>query len=250
MGIFYRGSDGIEQVVAGLAPAGQLIPSVSLYQKGRVTATNITAGGYVTKDISFANTMPNTDYIVVINNASNGYMSVDVVNKTTSGFTAFVYNRATSVIDTGAFDWQAFKLLTNEDRALDEAKIEQNTANFANNFSATTSYAIGDYCIYQGILYRCTTAHTAGTWVAGHFTQATVGKTLSDIVPSNASSSNKLVDKATLNKINITHQSAGEAQQYANTWTELATMPIGANTYARNSIAIRLICCYGGNTKN
>lgn len=181
MGIFYRGSDGTERVVAGLAPAGQLVPSVSLYQKGRVTATNITAGGYVIKDISFANTMPNTDYIVVINNASNGYMAVDVVNKTTSGFTAFVYNRATSDIDTGAFDWQAFKLMTDDVTALDEAKIEQNTKNFAPNFSATSSYAVGDYVTYNNVLYRCTVQHTASAWNSSHFTQMTVGGILGNL---------------------------------------------------------------------
>ena len=49
------------------------------------------------------------------------------------------------------------------------------TSNFAPAFSDTISYAVGDYVIYNNVLYRCTTAHTAGVWVAGHFTQVTVG---------------------------------------------------------------------------
>ena len=76
----------------------------------------------------------------------------------------------------------------------------QNTANFAPAFSEVTSYAVGDYCTYNNVLYRCTTAHTAGAWVAGHFTQVTVGGDLSAIVPSDASSSNKLVSNNTLNE--------------------------------------------------
>lgn len=55
------------------------------------------------------------------------------------------------------------------------AHTSQNTANFASAFSEVTSYAVGDYVTYNNVLYRCTTAHTAGIWVAGHFTQVTVG---------------------------------------------------------------------------
>lgn len=70
--------------------------------------------------------------------------------------------------------------------------ISNNTYNFAPTFSDETSYAVGDYVTYNGVLYKCTTAHTAGVWVAGHFTQATLGGELNEIVPSDASASNKL----------------------------------------------------------
>ena len=56
-----------------------------------------------------------------------------------------------------------------------DSHADTNTANFAPAFSEVTSYAVGDYVTYNNILYRCTTAHTAGVWVAGHFTQVTVG---------------------------------------------------------------------------
>lgn len=55
----------------------------------------------------------------------------------------------------------------------DLSQIAQNTANFAPAFSESTSYAVGDYCTYDGKLYRCIIAHIAGTFVAGHFTQVT-----------------------------------------------------------------------------
>lgn len=54
-------------------------------------------------------------------------------------------------------------------------RISKNTYNFAPTFSDETSYAVGDYVTYNGVLYKCTTAHTAGVWVAGHFTAVTVG---------------------------------------------------------------------------
>lgn len=37
-------------------------------------------------------------------------------------------------------------------------------------FNETTAYAVGDYVIYSGTLYKCTTIHPAGAWNAGHFT--------------------------------------------------------------------------------
>ena len=41
---------------------------------------------------------------------------------------------------------------------------------FADPFSETDSYVIGDYCIYNGTLYRFTSAHT-GTWNSNDVTQ-------------------------------------------------------------------------------
>ena len=38
-------------------------------------------------------------------------------------------------------------------------------------FSTSAAYAIGDYCIYEGALYRFTSAHSAGAWNASHVTQ-------------------------------------------------------------------------------
>jgi hypothetical protein len=51
-------------------------------------------------------------------------------------------------------------------------------ATFAPDFSASTAYAVGDYVIYNGDLYRCTVAHSAGAWKSSHFTVVTVGSEL------------------------------------------------------------------------
>jgi len=54
-------------------------------------------------------------------------------------------------------------------------------ANFAGTYDASSSYSVGDYCIYGGNLFRCTTAIGSGgeTWTAGHWTQVAVGDELS-----------------------------------------------------------------------
>lgn len=50
----------------------------------------------------------------------------------------------------------------------------------ASLFSSSTSYAVDDYCFYDGTLYRCTTAHS-GVWNASHFTAVTIADELADV---------------------------------------------------------------------
>lgn len=63
--------------------------------------------------------------------------------------------------------------------------------NIAAEYSASATYAVGDYCIYDGQLYRCTTAiTTAEAWTAAHWTMVTVGGELTDLkgdIPQNVS---------------------------------------------------------------
>lgn len=43
-------------------------------------------------------------------------------------------------------------------------------------YSSSSTYAVGDYCTYNGNLYRCTTAiSTAESWASGHWTQVAIG---------------------------------------------------------------------------
>lgn len=47
-------------------------------------------------------------------------------------------------------------------------------ANIAPTFNTSTNYAIGDLVLYNGSLYKFTSAHTAGTWNASHVASATM----------------------------------------------------------------------------
>lgn len=45
----------------------------------------------------------------------------------------------------------------------------------ANEYSASATYAVGDYCIKDGVVYKCNTAiSTAETWNASHWTEVKV----------------------------------------------------------------------------
>ena len=53
----------------------------------------------------------------------------------------------------------------------------------ADYFDATESYAVGDYVVYEGVLYKCTTAHT-GAWDASDFDATQVMEEMPTPMPS------------------------------------------------------------------
>ena len=53
--------------------------------------------------------------------------------------------------------------------------------NLASAFSTSSDYAEGAYVLYNGSLYKCTQAHTAGAWDSTHFTSVSVGDELEEI---------------------------------------------------------------------
>lgn len=179
MSLKYRDNNGNEVPISGLnGQNGSLVPSVSLYQKGsKLSDTdNWVPGDSGVFTVTFSTPMPDADYDVILGINTPEVTASVAYDKTVSGFKVKVEN-VSSVTYAGRIElsWQAFKLMTDTVHEADSAHIAQNTANFAPAFSEVTSYAVGDYVTYNNILYRCTTAHTAGTWVAGHFTQVTVG---------------------------------------------------------------------------
>lgn len=52
----------------------------------------------------------------------------------------------------------------------------------ADNYNANATYAVGDYTLHNGGLYRCTTAITsAETWTPAHWTQVVLGGEVEDL---------------------------------------------------------------------
>lgn len=223
MSLKYRDSTGTETPVAGLnGTNGELVPSVALVQKGSITITQSGTEAGSMGTVTFQSPMPDTDYIINIeqDTTTGGLIDKIISDKTVNGFKLRIYWESQVAGHQTKLNWSAFKLMTDTVHEADSAHIAQNTANFAPAFSDSVSYAVGDYVTYNDILYRCTTAHTAGVWVAGHFTQVTVGGTLSDIVPSDASASNKLVTQSETELVTIPlskfQVSSGGAVGYAD----------------------------------
>lgn len=52
----------------------------------------------------------------------------------------------------------------------------------ADEYSSSSTYSVGDYCIYNGDLYKCITAiTTAEAWTSGHWTQVQVTNEIGDL---------------------------------------------------------------------
>lgn len=82
-----------------------------------------------------------------------------------------------------------------------DAEAAKERGNFAGTYSTSSAYAVGAYCIYQGNLYRCTTAIGSGgeAWTAGHWAQVSVGNVLTSLKDqmANIEFKNKLAEQLT-----------------------------------------------------
>lgn len=71
---------------------------------------------------------------------------------------------------------QAASSATAAETAAASATAAYGTTLLAPTYSTSGTYAVGDYCIYNGNMYRCTTAIPSGeSWTSGHWTQVAVG---------------------------------------------------------------------------
>lgn len=66
---------------------------------------------------------------------------------------------------------------------MDKIDAAMVAARSAEEYNPASTYAVGDYCVHDSKLYRCTTAITAGeTWTATHWTETTVAGELLVII--------------------------------------------------------------------
>lgn len=64
--------------------------------------------------------------------------------------------------------------LTSDIKALTDATYPAN-ATIVNAYSSSSAYAVGDFCIYNGLFYKCNTAISSGeSWTPSHWTQTNV----------------------------------------------------------------------------
>ena len=64
-----------------------------------------------------------------------------------------------------------------------EAKIQAVSDMVSAEFSTTQPYAVGDIVVYQGVLYKFTSAHSAGAWAPAEAQATTVSQLLEDAEP-------------------------------------------------------------------
>ena len=64
-----------------------------------------------------------------------------------------------------------------------ENRIDGTQTMTAPAFDETKDYAVGDVVTYNDKLWKCTTAHTAGTWDSDHFTETSVNALIAAAEP-------------------------------------------------------------------
>ena len=98
-----------------------------------------------------------------------------------------VNNLLATEAGTGALDAAQGKVL----KDLVESVLGQQ----ADVYSNEKTYAVGDYCIYENVLHKCSTAiSSAEEWTAGHWTKTTIANELKSIVVSVATVNNAITE--------------------------------------------------------
>jgi hypothetical protein len=118
-----------------------------------------------------------TSQIAVKNPQTGQYMDVDMLGDSVIS----VNNKAGAVsLDAGDIfiDDSAQNPETISDALGDVYRAltdKANTSVISEEYDSTSTYAVGDYCIYEGVLYKCNTAiATAEAWTAAHWTATAV----------------------------------------------------------------------------
>ena len=94
------------------------------------------------------------------------------------------------------------------------AAVARITSNFTGLYSSSETYALGDYCLHEGILYRCTTAvATAEEWTSSHWMATTVGAEL--LILASTITSGTDAENITFNGSAATHTSGSVAAELA-----------------------------------
>lgn len=109
--ILTKNSNGEWIQVAG---NGKAEYGASTERKGDITVPATTAGNFQTVNVVFAQAMPDNDYTVVIDEGLNtwAHCTINVTNKTATGFTLFFLNLAGQDTPQMTFKYRVFKLYT------------------------------------------------------------------------------------------------------------------------------------------
>lgn len=133
MSLKYRDSQGNETPVAGLnGTSGELVPSTALMKSGVATVSMPNTSSLdqlFTVQVTFDTPFEDANYVLNVDQCEVSEAEINrVFDRTASGFyIAVMYNRWRTAVPsynvTARIPWQAFKLMTDEDRALDEQAI-------------------------------------------------------------------------------------------------------------------------------
>ena len=131
----YQNDSGVLTPIAG---RGRAEYGASTIRSGKATLPNVAANNYSYVQITFDEPMPDADYIISLQNMSNGWCTYISHQKTVNGFRIYAVDTQGAAQSNVEVDWVAYKLYTNTEY---------------NNLVALTHYS--------------TTEQLVGTWIDG-----------------------------------------------------------------------------------
>ena len=199
MSLRYRSGSGVETILAGLTPGGDIEFGAVAERSGSFTITDIAVGGDKAFDVIFSEPMPDTDYTIVFEQLTSTCLcSVTNNTKTVNGFQIKCRNLVDTVMTcTGSY--RAFKTYTVQ-------HAEQNAEDIANIKSMIPANAST-----ANKLATSSDVTSLSTEVDGRLDD------LEDVVPTSASITNKLVTQSELQAIE-----EADSITYDNTTSGLA----------------------------
>lgn len=130
-------------------------------------------------------------------------------------------------------DFVAIDNATNGTHKFDATKLGASVAtNIAPAYSTAATYSIGEFCMHDNYLYKCTTAITSPeAWTASHWTQVTVGTSLYDKVDKVSGKGLSENDFTDALKTKLEGIAAGAEVNVQADWSQTNT---GADDYIKN----------------
>lgn len=119
-------------------------------------------------ELSTASEIKNSDFMALSQDTGNGMVSLKatILAIATKILTAINFTSALTTTE---------KTIIGAINEVAEGGGGGGTDVIAEDFDSTSTYAVGDYCIYNGSLYKCTTAvTTAGDWDSSDWTETLV----------------------------------------------------------------------------
>jgi len=189
MSIRYRSQDGIETIVSGLTPGGDIEAGAVAFREGTVEFAATGSASYSDATVTFSDPMPDTDYVVTFIPAEGAYEfrvipAIIAGSKTVTGFKCRCYNNDAS---TGRnyviYHYTAFKLYTVQHAAQNAEDIANIKAVIPSTASSTNKLATSNEL------------NTLATDTDSRLDD------LEDLVPTGASVSNQLATKDNIDTV-------------------------------------------------
>lgn len=147
MSIRFRDKNGIERVVSGLTPGGDIEYGAVATRKGTINVPSIGEASQASVAVTFSEPMPDTDYEVNIDEivASNNVQpyTIGVYSKTVNGFTVMFFNPSSGSA-ARSMKYTAYKLYTVADAEALYSKVLDMEAMIPSSASSTNKFATAD----------------------------------------------------------------------------------------------------------